>query len=106
MRTTEDTIVEILAQIAGAGDVRARKMFGEYALYCDEKVVALVCRNELVVKDTEQGRSFASELSLMPAYPGAKPGLHVPAERRDDTVWLAKLIRITADALSHKSKKK
>ena len=46
MHTTEATIQELLELIAPAGDVRARKMFGEYAVYCDEKVVALVCRDE------------------------------------------------------------
>jgi TfoX/Sxy family transcriptional regulator of competence genes len=104
MRTTDETIAEILEQIAGAGGTRSIKMMGEYVLYCDEKVVALVCKNELVVKDTEQGRTFAPDLELISAYPGSKPGLHVPANRRADTKWLAKLIRITANALSAKKK--
>ena len=34
-------------------------MFGEYALYCDGKVVALVCDDALYVKITEQGKVFA-----------------------------------------------
>ena len=102
MRTTDETIAEILDQVAGAGNTRSIKMMGEYVLYCNEKVVALVCANELVVKDTKQGRAFAPDLELMPAYPGAKPGLHVPADRRADTDWLAKLIKITADALPAK----
>ena len=85
-------------------EVRARKMFGEYALYCDEKVVALVCRDELVVKDTPKGSEFASELEHMSAYPGAKPGLHVPRDRWDDRAWLAKFIQITADNVPAKKK--
>ena len=67
MRTTEATIEELMELLAPAGDVRARKMFGEYALYCDEKVVALACRDELFVKDTPEGRAFAPELELEPA---------------------------------------
>ena len=78
---------------------------GEYVLYCDEKVVGLVVENELFVKFTEQGRAFAPDLELAPAYDGAKPGLHVPEDRRVDTVWLAELIRITAGALPAKPKK-
>jgi DNA transformation protein len=105
MHTTNETIAEILEQMAGAGNVRSIKMMGEYVVYCDEKVVALVCKNELVVKDTEPGRAFAPDLEHMSAYPGAKPGLHVPAERRKDTEWLAQLIRATADALPSKKKK-
>jgi TfoX/Sxy family transcriptional regulator of competence genes len=105
MRTTEATIEELLQLIASAGDVRARKMFGEYALYCDEKVVALVCRDELFVKDTTQGRAYAPDLDLAPAYPGAKPGMHVPRENWQDDAWLSGLVRATADALPKKPKK-
>lgn len=77
-------------------------MFGEYALYCNEKVVALVCRDELFVKDTQAGSVFAGTLERRPAYPGAKPGLYVPKNLWGDGVWLAKLIRITADTLPAK----
>lgn len=41
-----------------AGRMAARKMFGEYALYCDDKVVALVCDNSLFVTPTDEGRAF------------------------------------------------
>lgn len=104
MKTTEATIAEILESITFAGNVRARKMFGEYVVYCNKKVVALVCRNELFVKETYAGRAFAPELELAPAYPGAKPGIHVPRDRWEYTEWLSKLIRVTADELPAKKK--
>lgn len=106
MRTSEATIQEILQSIAPAGNVRARKMFGEYALYCDEKVIALVCRNELFIKDTPEGRAYAPELGLEPAYPGAKPGLHVPQDKWHESTWLSALVRTTADHLPARIKKK
>jgi len=100
--TTEQTIAKVLESIAPAENVRARKMFGEYAVYCDEKVVALVCDDELFVKDTAPGRELAPDLEMAPAYPGAKPGIRVPQERWGDIEWLSKLIRVTADALPAK----
>lgn len=103
MHTTEATINELLKVIASAGNVRARKMFGEYAVYCNEKVVALVCRDELFIKDTEAGRTLAPDLTLAPAYPDAKPGLHVPKNRWEPD-WLSQLIRTTADALPAKKR--
>lgn len=105
MSTTEQTIAKVLESIAPAENVRARKMFGEYAVYCDEKVVALVCDDELFVKDTAPGRQLAPDLKLAPAYPGAKPGIHVPHAQWADTKWLSDLIRVTADALPAKKKK-
>ena len=104
MRTSEETITELLEAVAGAGDVRARKMFGEYALYCNEKVVALVCRDELFLKDTEAGRMFAPNLELVPAYDGAKPGLRVPRDTWAETEWMSELISRTVDALPAKKK--
>jgi len=35
----EQTITSILDQIQGAGSISAKKMFGEYAIYCNNRVV-------------------------------------------------------------------
>lgn len=103
MKTTPETIEHLLNILTPAlEDVRAQKMFGEYALYYNEKVVGLVCRDELVVKLTPQGEAFASELEHRSAYPGSKPGLHVPKDRWNDADWLTQLIQITADNVPKK----
>ena len=41
MATLQRTIDFIIEQISDAGVVSARKMFGEYGIYCDGKMVAL-----------------------------------------------------------------
>jgi TfoX/Sxy family transcriptional regulator of competence genes len=82
-------------QMSQAGTITFRKMFGEYAVYCDGKVVALVCDNRLYVKPTSGGREVAGQLSEAPPYPGAKPYLLV-GEELDDRVSMSDLIRITA----------
>lgn len=82
-------------QIRGAGQVRSQKMFGEYAIYCDERVVALLCDNELYIRPTEGGRSFIGDVTEAPPYPGAKPHFLV-TERLDDRDWLTELVLITA----------
>ena len=39
---TDQEFMEFLAdQMSGAGEISYRKMFGEYAVYCGGKVVAL-----------------------------------------------------------------
>jgi DNA transformation protein len=52
MATSRSTTEFILDQLSAVPNVRVRKMFGEYALYCDEKVVALICDDQLFVKIT------------------------------------------------------
>jgi len=74
-------------------------MFGEYALYCNEKVVALICDDRLFVKPTQEGRAFAGPLEEAPPYPGSKPFLLVEEDRFEDRDWMTEFIRITAAAL-------
>ena len=100
MATKQSTIDYILDQLAGAGDVSARKMFGGYALYCDFKVVALVCNDILYVKITEQGKNFVgSSFKEGYAYDGAKVSIMIDDDKIEDHEWLSELIRITTDNL-------
>ena len=100
MSTSQSTIDYLLDQLSSLANVHARKMFGEYALYCDEKVVALVCDNQLFVKNTPPGRALVGERYVEgTAYPGAKPSMLIGAEEIDDGERLCELIRLTADAL-------
>lgn len=41
MATKKTTIVYMLDLLGGVGGVRARKTFGEHAVYCKDKVMAL-----------------------------------------------------------------
>lgn len=99
MASKQSTVDFIVGQIAAAGTVTAKKMFGEYGIYYDGKVVALVCDDELFVKPTTAGKAFSSKLKEAPPYPDAKPSLLVPADKWDEPEWLSKLIRITATEL-------
>jgi len=85
----------VVDQMSGAGRIVSRKMFGEYAIYCDDKVVALVCDNQLFVKPTQKGKDYIWDVAEAPPYPGAKPHFLVE-DRLEDREWIAELIRITA----------
>lgn len=92
-------------QARDAGNVTCRKMFGEYALYCNKKVVALICDNQLFVKQTGGGNSLIGAAELAPPYPGAKPCFLI-GDKLDDRDWLSELIRITAGELPEPAIKK
>lgn len=75
-------------------------MFGEYALYCDGKVVALVCDDQLFVKITDKGKAFVDDKYMEgEAYPGAKPSMLVGGDLIENREWISELIQITADSL-------
>lgn len=96
MSTSKETIDYFLGQTAGAGNMRARSMFGEYALYCDNKVVGLVCDDQLFIKITPIADDYLDEICDAPPYPGAKNWKLVPEEKWEDKLWLANFIRETA----------
>ena len=92
MATKQATVDFIVEQMAGDGQIRSRKMFGEYAIYCNDKVVALVCDDKLFVKPTQAGRTFIETVEEGEPYPGAKPYFHISGDQWEDRQWLAELI--------------
>ncbi len=107
MATKQATVDYILDQLASLNGVSARKMFGEYALYCDGKVVGLVCDDALFVKITEGGKEFMGEhYQEGCAYPGAKASMEISGDLFEDHHWLCELILITASQLPLPKQKK
>ncbi len=72
MATTEDYVRYVCEQISGVGEIRYRKMFGEYLVYVSDKPILLVCDNTVYVKkldciaDTMRGSAVGTP------YTGAK----------------------------------
>lgn len=99
MASKQSTANYILEQIAGAGTVSAKKMFGEYGIYCDGKIVAFVADDQFFVKPTAAGKQFIGNYIEGMPYPGAKPYLFISGEKWDDHEWLTQLIKITAAQL-------
>lgn len=107
MASRQETVDYIVDQASGAGDVSARKMFGEYGVYCRGKFIALICDDRLFIKPTDQGVALLGEPEMEPPYPGARNHPVVDEERWDDSDFLTQLFAETADALpAPKPKKK
>lgn len=106
MASNPSTIAYIVEQMSRAGQVSARKMFGEYGIYCEGRMVALVCDDQLFVKTTQVGRQHVGDVVEAPPYEGAKPCFLIPADRWDDSEWLSRLIRVTAAELPLPAKKR
>jgi len=105
MASDLDFIEYACDQLGGAGRITYRKMFGEAAVYCEGKVVALICDNQLYVKPTKRGHELIGNPIEAPPYPGAK--LHfLIDEGLDDRDWLAGLVRATYAELPEPKPKK
>ena len=70
---TDRIFVDYVAEQLGLGArLGHKKMFGEYALYIDGKVVAFACDNSLFIKPNEAVAKLHPDLPRRPPYPEAK----------------------------------
>lgn len=72
MATTEDFIKYVCDQVQGTGEVRYKKMFGEYMVYIDEKPILLVCDNTVYVKISDSLNALMADAEKGYPYQGAK----------------------------------
>lgn len=105
MASNLDFVEYVCDQIGGAGSIAYKKMFGEYGIYCDGKVIGVICDNQFFVKTTEAGVALCPGCEQTAPYTGAKP--HLVISDVDDRDQMARFIRATCDELpTPKPKKK
>jgi TfoX/Sxy family transcriptional regulator of competence genes len=105
MASSKEFVDFVLDQIENAGVIEAKKMFGEYGLYVDGKIIGLICDDKLFIKPTVAGRAYIKNIVEAPPYEGAKPSFLIE-ERIEDRKWLSELIRITYNELPEPKPKK
>jgi len=95
----------VVDQIENAGEITFKKMFGEYGIWSDGKIVALICDNKLFIKPTDGGRAFIGDVVEAPPYPGAKNSFLIE-DNLEDGKWISELIRISVKELPEPKPKK
>jgi TfoX/Sxy family transcriptional regulator of competence genes len=94
MSSDQSFVDYICGQLSGVPRLSQRKMFGEYALYANDKIVALVCDNQLFVKPTAAGRAMLGVPLETPPYPQAKPWFLIEGAI-EDAAFMSGLINAT-----------
>jgi TfoX/Sxy family transcriptional regulator of competence genes len=72
MSTDIDFIEFVCEQIRGSGDIRYKKMFGEYMVYVNDKPILLVCDNTVFVKKLPEIEGLMKDAEKGFPYDGAK----------------------------------
>ncbi len=90
MASNLDFVEYVCEQIGGAGQITYKKMFGEYGIYCNEKIIGVICDNQFFVKKTEAGAEICPDCQEAAPYTGAKA--HLVIENVDDRELMAKFI--------------
>ena len=96
---TDPSFVDYVEEQSGLGDrITRKRMFGEYGIYIDGKVVAFAYDDSLFVKASDATATLTANLPRRPPYPGAKP-YPVADELLDDADLLQALLLATAAAM-------
>jgi len=105
MASSLDFVEYVCTQIGGAGQITYKKMFGEYGVYCNGKIIGVICDNQFFVKKTAAGAEIYSDCEEAAPYTGAKS--HFLIDSVDDPNLMARFISATYDELPEpKTKKK
>ncbi len=105
MASSKEFVDFVLEQIEDAGEITAKRMFGEWGVFSDGKIFALICDNKLFIKPTESGRAFIGNPHEAPPYTGAKLSFLIE-DKLEDRDWLSQLVRISLKELPEPKPKK
>lgn len=72
MATSSDYIQYVCERIAGSGELRCKKMFGEYLIYINEKPILMACDNTVFVKIVPELEELMRGAEVGYPYEGAK----------------------------------
>lgn len=103
--STQHSTANFLLQLLGTGRFATRAMFGEYALYCDGKVVALICDDLLFVKILPASSALELLCEKGEPYPGARPYYLVEESQWKSIDDLRDILIDVASALPAKKRK-
>jgi TfoX/Sxy family transcriptional regulator of competence genes len=105
MASDQNFVEYVIGQISNIGTISAKKMFGEYGIYCNEKLFGVICNNKLFIKPTIKGRELIGNPTELSAYEGAKPSFLIE-DKIEDSKWLSDLVKITLENLPEPKIKK
>lgn len=106
MATRKETIESIVEALGSPKHFATRAMFGEYALYADGKVVALVCDDLLYVKIVPASAALEGVCEKDAPYPGAKSHYVVSEDQLSSIEDLPDILLAIAESLPMPKKKK
>lgn len=102
---TDKDYAEMVAGMLHPENVRVKPMFGEYCLYHNDKVVAFICDNCVLLKPSNPVLPEIANLEQAEAYPGSKMYFVVPEDRLD-TPWFRETVVALSDVMPAPKPKK
>ncbi len=105
MATTEEYMEFVREQLAPAGAVRSRKMFGEYMVYVNDRPLLLVCDNTAFVKRLPELADLMAGAETGLPYEGAREHYILDLENRELTLAILGVLEPLTPVPSPKKKR-
>jgi TfoX/Sxy family transcriptional regulator of competence genes len=108
MATSKDFVVYLQDCLRHVRSLRFKSMFGEYAMYADDVVVALVCDQTVFIKASEGTNALlAQQVKMGFPFPGAKPAyMLTEGELEDEDLMTQVIAAVLRDRVAKARKKK
>ena len=94
MASTLEFVTYVTDQLALAGTITWKRMFGEYGLYCDQVFFGVICHDQLFIKITPPVAESMPDCPKAPPYTGAKESFLI-----EDREKLGQIVRMTCEHL-------
>jgi TfoX/Sxy family transcriptional regulator of competence genes len=105
MTSTQDYIEYVCDQIAGTGEIRYRKMFGDYMVYVNDKPVLLICDDTVYVKILDETKDILANAEIGTPYDGAKPHYILDIDNRELSTKIINILEPITPVPKSKRKK-
>ena len=96
MASSPEFVRFVCGQLADAGKITCKRMFGEYGLWCDGRFFATIEDGMLCLKITDAGHAMLPDAEVVEPHEGAR---FLYVAELDDRAFLAELVRRTCAEL-------
>jgi TfoX/Sxy family transcriptional regulator of competence genes len=103
--TSAEFIEFVCDQISGTGDIRSKKMFGEYMVYVNAKPVLLVCDDMVFVKILPELENIMADAERGFPYDGAKEHYILDIDNSDFSREVVDILKLVIPLPKPKKKK-
>ncbi len=102
MATDKDFADHVAGLVSG---ISLRRMFGEYGVFVGEKMVGVLCDNQLFLKPTPGALAALGDVELVSPFPRAKPYALID-DMHEDGAGLSRIVAGIAEELPEPKPKK
>ena len=93
MACTPEYIEFVCSQLKSVGQVRSRKMMGDYVIYVDEKCVIIACDGQCYVKKIPELATLMADAECGYPYEGAKEHYILDIDHGDHARKVVEVLR-------------